>query len=121
MSPYAPHNGRETRGVLAESTSKAVGLSTRTVLGFFLTCALLFLAPLLSVVALGHHVIPGAHPAALFASFYSYWTTLCVYFETNAYLDVIMSPTCDLTVYGVFFTPGRRPGLPLKKELKRLF
>ncbi|KAF8176351.1 hypothetical protein K438DRAFT_1727297, partial [Mycena galopus ATCC 62051] len=104
MSPYArervkrAHNGRETRGVLAESTSKAVGSSTYTILCFFLTCTLLFMTPLLvcflafgvasygfslssqSVVALGHHVISGVHSAALFTSLYSYWTILCVYF-----------------------------------------
>ncbi|KAJ6523177.1 hypothetical protein B0H19DRAFT_1085801 [Mycena capillaripes] len=46
------HNGRETRGVLAETTSTAVGSSTRSIISLFLNCALLFFTPLDKLSAL---------------------------------------------------------------------
>ncbi|KAJ6508410.1 hypothetical protein C8R45DRAFT_922158 [Mycena sanguinolenta] len=102
MSPHArehvkrAHSGRETRGVLAKSTTKSVGSSARTTLYFFLNCAFLFLAPLLiccftlEIASYGFslpvsYIVASCLPvsptdlAGLVASLYFYWALFCVY------------------------------------------
>lgn len=94
----AAHNGRETRGVLAESTSKTVGSSAYSIICLFLNCALLFFAPLVGcllasatvsyqsslpwhcVIVLARQTFSDVHPAALLSSVYFYWSIVCVYF-----------------------------------------
>ncbi|KAJ7833458.1 hypothetical protein B0H14DRAFT_2591487 [Mycena olivaceomarginata] len=88
-----PHNGRETRGVLAESTSLTVGASTRSVVCFFLSCVLLVFSPVLcgvlALIAASYRsslvfiLTPvrqavSANPA-LVGSFYVYWIAFCIY------------------------------------------
>ncbi|KAJ7301998.1 hypothetical protein DFH08DRAFT_826996 [Mycena albidolilacea] len=98
MSPYTPHNGRETRGVLAESGHIQSSWVIDTHSSLFLS----YLRPAFSdsllvcfqafgvvpygfslssqaVVSLGYLPISGVHPAAFFASLYSYWTALCTF------------------------------------------
>ncbi|KAJ6565359.1 hypothetical protein B0H10DRAFT_1965738 [Mycena sp. CBHHK59/15] len=102
MAPYArervkkAHKGRETRGVLAKSTSRTVGASTCSILMFFLS-TLIFLVPLLgsllcfvtisctsgrpwhSLLVVSSASLRGVDPVALASSIYVYWTLLCTY------------------------------------------
>ncbi|KAJ7762079.1 hypothetical protein B0H14DRAFT_2633974 [Mycena olivaceomarginata] len=90
------HNGRETRGVLAETMPTAVGSSTRSIVSLFLNCALLFFTPLMSCLLAfallsyysslpwQHIVVLTRHTfydyPSLVASIYFYWSIFCVYF-----------------------------------------
>ncbi|KAJ6553174.1 hypothetical protein B0H19DRAFT_1263574 [Mycena capillaripes] len=100
MTPFArerikkAHNGRETRGVLVESTSHSVGTSMLSTITFFVNCVLIFFAPALAyllvfaltsyrssvayTITITRYSLSELHPAAL-GSIYVYWTMFCVY------------------------------------------
>ncbi|KAJ6615279.1 hypothetical protein B0H10DRAFT_2041508 [Mycena sp. CBHHK59/15] len=123
MTPFArehikhAHHGRETCGVLAESTSHTIGASMCSIIFHFLNCFLLFFSPVLagvlafivashramtaSVLILACHTLSEVDPA-LVASIYVYWTAFCIYL-----LYLARPHSLNIVKYQTFFTPWR--------------
>ncbi|KAJ6587280.1 hypothetical protein B0H10DRAFT_2094041 [Mycena sp. CBHHK59/15] len=103
MTPFArehikhAHHGRETCGVLAESTSHTIGASMRSIIFHFLNC--FCYSSLLSWPVF-------SRDPALVASIYVYWTAFCIYLSpTSSYLARLHS--LNIVKYQTFFTPWR--------------
>ncbi|KAJ7508131.1 hypothetical protein B0H11DRAFT_2308330 [Mycena galericulata] len=92
------HNGRETRGVMIESTTRTIGASKMSIIIHFVCSFLLLFAPVfasllavsvsaiwlslpwVSVLALAWETIGAPNNPGLVFSAYTYWTSVCLYF-----------------------------------------
>ncbi|KAJ7502110.1 hypothetical protein B0H11DRAFT_1907603 [Mycena galericulata] len=114
------HNGRETRGVMIESTTRTIGASKKSITTHFVCSFLLLFAPLfvsllavsvsaiwlslpwVSVLALAWEIIRAPNILGLVLSAYTYWTSVCLYF-----LYLARPHAFNVVKYQTFDTPWR--------------
>ncbi|KAJ7280120.1 hypothetical protein C8J57DRAFT_1567271 [Mycena rebaudengoi] len=114
------HKGRETRGVLIESTEHTIGSSNWSILGHFLGSSALFFFPVLvgfltifasvyrlslpwsSVIVVAEQALIAPHFLGLACSFYAYWTLFCLYILYRG-----RSHAFNIMKYQTFRTPWK--------------
>ncbi|KAJ7241295.1 hypothetical protein C8J57DRAFT_1527056 [Mycena rebaudengoi] len=114
------HKGRETRGVLLDSTAQTIGSSTRSILCFAINSFLLLFFPLLAsllctvvstfgsaspwstVMIITREALRDPHCTALLGSVYVYWTIACSYF-----LYLARPHALNIVKYQSFHTPWK--------------